>query len=284
MNLLETALGYAALDWPVFPLVPGGKVPLIHNPHPKGSTARSTCRGRFDGCGHDGHGVTDASTDPEVIEAWWTRAPTANIGLSCGTTRAGHGPDVVDFDVKNGGHGRESFERLRTAGLLSGAFAMVSTPSGGWHLYYDGSAQGNSVLRGHGVDFRSAGGYVVGVDSPIGGRRYTWTWGPTIPGAGIRWSAIKEFLAPSPPPKPITALHYENDVSIDGLTAFVGRQGATSENRNAGLFWAACKALEDGHPETALDALATAAQANGLSHGEALKAVNSARRHFRGRA
>lgn len=283
MSLVDAALAYAALDWPVFPLVPAGKVPLIASPHPKGSPARTACRGRFGGCGHDGHGVTDASTDHAVIRAWWTREPRANIGVSCGITRAGHGPDVVDFDVKGGARGQESFDQLRDAGLLVGAFAMVSTPSGGWHLYYEGSAQGNGSIRGHGVDFRSAGGYVVGVESPIGERRYAWTWGPTIPDRGVDWEKIKNYLKPPPPERPISSLHRENDVSIDGLAKFVDKQTAMSENRNNGLFWAACKALEDGHRVEALHHLAAVAEANGLPRGEALKAINSARQRIGGR-
>lgn len=272
------AHGYAALDWPVFPLSPGQKVPLYANPHRPGSDARAACRGRWSwaGCGRDGHGVLDATTDHEVIDRWWSRTPSANVGLACGVTAAGHGPDVVDFDVKGGARGADSFERLRDAGLLAGAFGMASTPSGGWHLYYEGSTQGNGVVRGFGVDFRSRGGYVVAVGCPAGAGRYAWTWGPCIPDRGVDWLAIRHYLKPPPPIRPIEAMHRENDVTIDGLASWVGQQGARSENRNNGLFWAACKALEDGHGQDALDALADSARGNGLPEDEIRKSVNSA--------
>jgi Bifunctional DNA primase/polymerase, N-terminal len=64
-GFLGDALAYAARDWPVFPLRPGEKVPLI----PK-----------KDG----GNGVHDATTDPDRIRAWWTEHLTANIDLACG--------------------------------------------------------------------------------------------------------------------------------------------------------------------------------------------------------
>ena len=65
-ELGDTALAYAARGWPVFPLKPGQKVPLI---------------AKRDG----GSGVYDATIDPEQIKAWWTRTPDANIGLACGS-------------------------------------------------------------------------------------------------------------------------------------------------------------------------------------------------------
>src|SRR5690348_11983979 len=64
-GFLEHALRYAEMGWPVFPLRPGGKEPLI----PK-----------RDG----GNGVKDATTEASQIVTWWGRWPTANIGLACG--------------------------------------------------------------------------------------------------------------------------------------------------------------------------------------------------------
>ena len=56
-TLLQAALRYAELGYPVFPCVPGGKAP---------ATA---------------HGFLDATTDAGQIEAWWTARPDANIGM-----------------------------------------------------------------------------------------------------------------------------------------------------------------------------------------------------------
>jgi hypothetical protein len=47
--------------------------------------------------------------------------------------------------------------------------------------------------------------------------------------------------------------------------------------RNRGLFWAACRAVEEGHAE-ALDDLVIAAVGTGLSKTEAVRTVASAAR------
>jgi hypothetical protein len=280
-SLLDMALSYATLGWPVFPCEPGGKWPLIRSPHPKGSAERSACGGRFrpGGCGRDGHGVKDASTDPEVIRAWWSRVPQANIGLSCGITFAGHGPDVVDFDVKDGARGAESFARLRDVGLLRGAFAMASTPSGGWHLYFEGSGQHNGVLRGYGVDFRSVDGYVLGVGSVTPKGVYRWIRIEGFPQATVKWPAIRDLIKPPPPARRARSLR-RHDITLNGLTDFVRNQEATSGNRQSGLFWAALKALEDGHGDDALEELGAQARANGLPDGDVRKALGSARLRY----
>jgi hypothetical protein len=75
-GFLDDALAYAARGWPVFPLRPAEKVPLI----PKAA---------------GGNGVHDATTDPDRIRAWWEKHPTANIGLACGVACW-----VLDVDYK----------------------------------------------------------------------------------------------------------------------------------------------------------------------------------------
>ena len=74
--LRDAALAYAAMDWPVFPLMPGDKGPLI-------------------GKDQGGRGVHDATTDLDQIRAWWEREPRANIGLA-----AGHAFWVLDVDYE----------------------------------------------------------------------------------------------------------------------------------------------------------------------------------------
>lgn len=75
--LKDHALAYAANGIPVFPCVPGGKVPLTRN------------------------GFHDASTDAFVVAAWWSTTPQANIATPTGapgidvltSTRAPTAPD-----------------------------------------------------------------------------------------------------------------------------------------------------------------------------------------------
>jgi hypothetical protein len=276
-ELHAAALAYAAIGWPVFPLAPGEKVPLYSNPHRRGSEERTRCPGRA-GCGRDGHGVKDATVDPAVITAWWVRTPRANIGLGCGVTASGHGPDVVDFDVKDGAPGLASFQRLRDVGLLAGAFAMVTTPSGGWHLYYEGSHQANSVIRGYGVDFRSSGGYVVGPESVTARGMYAWSQIRSLPERGVDWQRIRDFLKPPPPIPALSALRRQADPSVNGLVRWMMDQTAGSENRNSGLYWACCRALEAGHLLEDLEPLADAARRTGLGEDEIRKSITSAQR------
>ena len=79
MIMLDRALRYAAAGWPVFPLAPGEKVPLVKSAHGKGDT----CRGE---CGKLGHGLYDATCDERTIRNWWgdDGEPGANIGLRAG--------------------------------------------------------------------------------------------------------------------------------------------------------------------------------------------------------
>lgn len=287
------ALAMAALGWRVFPLRPGGKQPLFDNPHPRGSAERSACRAR---CRQVGHGCWDATTDSSVIAAWWSRVPSANVGVATGRTAselpvdaslavAGTGlssPDVVDIDVKAGAPGLASLERLRRAGLVSGPDAIVSTASGGWHLYFAGSMQGNGTLRGYGVDFRSLGGYVVAPPSVVefDGQQVEYRFAKTFGMADPRpvdWAAIRRHLVPPSPYPPREPGQPQRPTSFDRLTEWLS--GQSEGNRNAALHWATCKALEAGADRAVLDTLAHAAGTLGLSVDEVRRTQDSATRH-----
>ena len=72
-----------------------------------------------------------------------------------------------------------AFHRLKRAGLLAGASAMVRTRSGGLHVYYAGTAQSCGSLTRHHLDFKAAGGYVLAPPSRVaGGRTSCLTTGP----------------------------------------------------------------------------------------------------------
>lgn len=285
----SAALAYAAIGWPVFPVTPGEKIPAYRNPHPRGSAERATCRGRWAGCGRNGHGVLDATTDPAAIGEWWIRQPYANVGIACGLTDGPEGvregPDVLDIDVKDGAPGAMSRERLRRAGYLAGALGQVRTPSGGEHLYFDGTRQGNGSIKKAGVDFRSTGGYVLGAGSVVGpvgrdgvpcGPAYRWLSPFRLDGHGTcDWAAIKTFLlpphlwAPRDPGRVLTT-------GLGGVVGWLERQTAEG-NRNAALHWAVCRALESGHPYHEVEAaMTTAAQRIGLKDDEIGKTIRSA--------
>lgn len=180
-DLLGQALGYAARGWPVFPCWPGLKTPVTE------------------------HGFKDAITDEAQIREWWTDNPHANVAIATGAP----GPDVVDFDTDDE-TGLSSLAALTQAGLLEGCGAMVRTRSGGWHVYFAGTAQRNSTLRSKrgdlsaAVDFRGAGGYVIAppsyveADDKPGGYYEQVTPGAADP-AIIDWRIVRDLIVPPAP-------------------------------------------------------------------------------------
>ena len=133
----EAALAVVRAGRPVFPCRPGGKEPLLHN------------------------GFLGATLDEDLVRRWWTTTPTANLAMPTGTFNGVATADVVDVDVRPGGNGWAEFNRAKRAGLLTGALAAVSTPSGGLHLYFPGTEQRSGNLRGRFLDFKASGGYVM---------------------------------------------------------------------------------------------------------------------------
>ncbi len=188
-ELRGAALAYASRGVPVLPL--RGKLPRIPAAHQPGDSLYQQCRGQ---CGQQGHGVHDATCDPDQLRAWWQRWPEANIGLRCGV-----GFDVIDVD---GQTGRHSLERLLAehGGVPIGG-PRVRTGSGGWHLYVAPSGLPDQIGVLPSVDYRAADRYVVAPPSrhPTTGRRYQW-----IPGRGLDTplgelpAALRERLTPQP--------------------------------------------------------------------------------------
>jgi len=272
-SLADTAVAYALLGWRIFPVVPGGKVPQFRRAHPD-DAAQAACPGGHV-CGRLGHGFKDATADPERVARWWAREPRCNIGLATGYPGS---PDVLDIDVKDGAPGLASLKRIQDVGLTRGSFAMASTPSGGWHLYYDGTVQSSATLKKHGIDFRATGGYVVAPESWVGTtrnpRRYRWVpqrWNLMADGT-ISWADIRDFLNP---PRPAINLQFTPfvDDAAPIVNWFVQQP---SGSRNNALFWAACRILESGYPAERLDDLRHQAILSGLGDAEIRKTLASA--------
>lgn len=242
----------AARDVPVFPCSPNGKQPLTS------------------------HGFHDASSDPDVVAAWWRRWPEANIGLPTGTSS---GVDVVDVDVHPSGNGFAAFERSRSAGITEGWAWLVRTPSGGLHAYYLRSVdeeQRSWQVPGQHVDFRGDGGYVVAPPSRIDGHPYKVIAVANHSPAVVDASRLKAFLAPPRPagrPASMPAMGARPDKLADWVAS------RTEGGRNHGLFWAACRMVEEGHPfDTTVHVLGDAARSAGLPDQEALTTIRSAYR------
>jgi hypothetical protein len=156
-NLRAWALHFAARGWHVFPITPGAKKPPVID--------------RWE---------TRASTDPDQIHHWWQHT-AYSIGIATGPSRL----VVVDLDTRK--HDQPTPDRWATLGISSGAGVLrvlarqqdttvtptyaVTTPSGGWHLYY--TAPVGTALRnthdviGWKIDTRAHGGYVIAPGSPV---------------------------------------------------------------------------------------------------------------------
>jgi len=245
---LSAAFGYAAAGWPVFPCKAGLKVP---------DTV---------------HGFKDATTDPAVIRRWWSADPARNVAIATGAP----GPDVLDVDIKPDGTGWAAFNRLKAAGLLTGARAIIRTRSGGLHLYFAGTDQPSGRLARHYIDFKAAGGYVLAPPSfvesddtgPAG--RYEVLDKRKAEGR-IDWQAARRLLEP-PQARPRPSHGSGSDALVAWVAAL--RQGS----RNDGLFWAACRMHEADSPTEDLEQLVAAAVQAGLPEDEARRTVASAAR------
>jgi hypothetical protein len=136
--LHPAALWYAEQGVPVFPCRPGEKVPATKS------------------------GVKDATTDRAQVDTWWSRMPTANIGLATGFIF-----DVLDIDDWAG-------VNSDVEEVIEEGFGFVATPRGGTHIYLRASGDGNATNVVPGVDFRGRGGYVLAPPSVLPNGVYRW--------------------------------------------------------------------------------------------------------------
>jgi hypothetical protein len=266
---LQAARAYAEAGWPVFPVAAGSKVPAFRGAHPPGSAEAASCRGE---CGRVGHGLYDATSDARAIERWWREDPARNVGIATGAP----GPDVLDIDVKPDGSGFPALNRIKRAGLAVGQQALVRTPSGGIHLYYGGTEQGNGADHANHIDFRSRGGYVVAPPSTTRAGGYVVVHHRLGEVSTVSWREIQEVLDPE-------ALHRQREMAAEGrrrdpqagdegrvdrLTNFVA-EGEPGD-RNFRVFYASKQLALRGQLDTpAIEGLVGAALRAGLRGGEA---------------
>ncbi|MDR0594006.1 MAG: bifunctional DNA primase/polymerase [Bifidobacteriaceae bacterium] len=260
MPLRKAAPYLAANGVPVFPCAEAGKSPLVK------------------------HGLLGATADATKVERWWSRWPMANIAMPTGPAS---GFDVVDVDVRESGSGYESFHRAATR-LCAEDWAMrVLTPSGGMHFYYPitpGRSQPNWVSGKTHIDFRGAGGYIIlppSVGTCDHDLRQPYTLVEVRTKANpIDGNALRDFLEPEWTQRRFaTKLGKQpTEARANVLKAWVATR--PEGERNAGLFWAACRMAEAGHGfDTTVEALAPAAEHSGLLSREIMATVRSAFRH-----
>ncbi|WP_338671626.1 bifunctional DNA primase/polymerase [Streptomyces sp. SCSIO 30461] len=293
---LTHALSAAERGHAVIPLSPG-KLPAIPSPHRHDPVRAShPCHGE---CGRPGHGVHDAATDPAAIRALFAAAPWATgYGIACG--RAPHHLIGIDLDTKSAAtgtgaaHDAEAVVALRQSALQHlftiPDTATVLTPSGGRHLWLTGPPDvvvPNSAGRlAPGIDIRGSGGYLVGPGSVSAHGAYRFAPGTPWPAPAPCPRALLRLLAASvhrPGRRPPGAVPPGSDRPPrgEGLVQFVG--AAHEGQRNTRLFWAACRAYENGIGDDLADALVGAAVRAGLSEREARATIASAGRLLAGR-
>ncbi|MCF4122186.1 bifunctional DNA primase/polymerase [Antribacter sp. KLBMP9083] len=295
--LLASALEYAARNWHLFPLIPGGKRPAAPR-HPEHECDRRTdwwCRN-----GHTGW-QQRATTDQGRITRAWSSRPYG-IGIATGPS----GLLVIDTDTpKPGARTPAEWTGRATSGedVLSALVAdheplpdtwTVRTPSGGIHRYYtrpDGIELGNTAGRlGWLIDTRATGGYVVApptrtntgvydvvsyaAPAPLPGWLTDLLTGPTMPDPGSRTARTV--------PADLDRVTGYVRAAVEGETARV--REATEGTRNHSLFIAAVAlgqlvgggALTEHTATNALlDAAAGHVTARAFTDAEALATVRS---------
>jgi hypothetical protein len=254
----------AAAGWPVFPTRPD----VYSCPYPP---SKCECKAPL-----TRNGFKDATTDPSQIRAWWRRWPDANVAIATGAP----GPDVLDVDDRPEGSGWTAFNRLKRAGLLTGAAVLVRTPSGGLHAYFAGTGQGCGKLSRHWLDFKASGGYVLAPPSRVHGKPYELL-GVRAGTATLDWQAVHALLDP---PRRATRRQPHSKARGKNLAGIVRYLSGLhdGEQRWKQLYWGACRAAEliaagKISESEARDALLEAARANGYiadhSEREALRKI-----------
>lgn len=166
-DLLAAALRYADMGVAVFPL------------HSIGPDGHCTCGERCDSPGQHArteHGAKDATTDPTVIRAWWTRWPDANIGVATGDASGLVIVNVSGSAALNALKGKAPSveavnELLNTATVIRGE---------GRHFYFL-RPEGRVLRRvqiAPGTVLHGDDGYIIAPPSRhVSGQRYAWLGG-----------------------------------------------------------------------------------------------------------
>ncbi|MBQ1096450.1 bifunctional DNA primase/polymerase [Streptomyces sp. b94] len=270
---LAHALSAAERGLAVIPLS-RTKLPALRSPH-RDDPAPAPCHGE---CGRLGHGVYDASTDPARIRELFAAAPWATgYGIACGLPP--HHLIGIDLDTKSETDSSAALRELALRHLFTiPPTVVVLTPSGGRHLWLSGPPDRvvpNSAGRlAPGIDIRGAGGYLVGPGSRTRHGAYAAAPGTAhLAPAACPPALLRLLLPPQRAHQPALST---TEAHGQGLVQFV--LAAHEGQRNTRLFWAACRAYEDGIGPALVDPLIEAARDTGLSEREARATIASAAR------
>jgi hypothetical protein len=172
-TILDAALAHAGAGRPIFPCGPDKK-PLTP------------------------HGFKDATTDPATITRWFTRYPTALIGMPTGLPSKTLVIDV-DNDPATGKDGDASLSTLEQKHGKLPPTVETQTPRRGRHLIFRHPGREYHVVTNAGVlgpdlDVRGDGGYVILPPSRLpDGRCYQWE-GSSDPDEGVKAAEPPSWL------------------------------------------------------------------------------------------
>lgn len=152
---LDGALAMLSKGFKVFPLGPNSKLPVAKGWQQWAETA----------------------TEQKVVD-YGTANPLSNWGVYCGPSNL----FVVDVDNKQGKQGTLHLKELQSENSNLPKTLTVQTPTGGLHIYYEGSGKSTTSAITQDVDVKSTGGYVVAPGSVIDGKSYELKFNePVVP-------------------------------------------------------------------------------------------------------
>lgn len=134
-DLVDAAVRYAEMGWPVFPCHRTEHRPMVKK------------------------GFYAATTDVETIQGWWSRWPDAAIALRTGEEASVF---VVDVDPRHGGD--VFLDELEAEHGTLPHTVECQTGGGGRHIYFNWPGQRVKCSTGQiasGIDVKGDGGYVI---------------------------------------------------------------------------------------------------------------------------
>lgn len=276
-NNREVAVVYRESGFATIPLIPRSKLPALHNPHPLSSPERQKCRGE---CGLLGHGFYDASTDVEWADRYWTAHPNHGIG-------ARPHPDqiVLDVDPRHGGDIALAQLEAEHGSLPDTMTTISGRGDCGRHLWFDGvNAPVRSTLC-PGVDILChERNFVVMPPSQHAMTEKPYTFKVPIADIAAAPQWLREMATdPGPTPRRRPRRHTRRlspsaaRRKCRGLVRAV--ENAAEGQRHSILYWAACRAADEGladEDDPIYTALADAAAGAGLPSGEIERTIADA--------
>ncbi len=204
LTMLDSALEFVEAGFPVIPLWGLRADGACQCPDP---SCTGSSRGKHPHSRLVPRGLKEASDDPDVVRAWWSRAPTANVGVVTG----GHF-FVIDVDAA------AAWQQVLEDEGEDEPDTATSTTGKGYHLWFAKDDQivvrnQQSLLvngeRVKGIDVRGEGGYVVAPPSHhyLGGV-YAWRRPLELLAAAPPWLlalVAGETDLPQPAPEPAPA-------------------------------------------------------------------------------